>query len=77
MKPIKRLFYLLFALCNFTALAVEYHVSPNGNDAAKGFADYFGNCAPTATISAEFSSEEAPAVNVEFKALGDKQIIGK
>ena len=39
MKPIKRLFYLLFALCNFTALAVEYHVSPNGNDAAKGLAD--------------------------------------
>lgn len=29
------------------------------------------------TISAEFSSEEAPAVNVEFKALGDKQVIGK
>ena len=67
----------MLALCSASSLAVEYHVSPNGNDAAKGFADYFGNCAPTATISAEFSSEEAPAVNVEFKALGDKQIIGK
>ena len=36
MKPIQHLFPML-ALCSASALAVEYHVSPNGNDAAKGF----------------------------------------
>ncbi len=29
----------MLALCSASALAVEYHVSPNGNDAAKGLAD--------------------------------------
>lgn len=52
MKPLKHLFTML-ALCSASALAVEYHVSPDGNDAAKGFTgnipfDKIGSTLPAA-----------------------------